>query len=61
MRQNGIDMPDPDFSTGPGGGGGLFRNGDRSDPKFQAADEECRSAFQNLPGPFGGGTTGSAN
>jgi hypothetical protein len=60
MREHGIDFPDPDFSGGPmggrGGGGGAFgRSGaDRDDPKFQAAQEACQSAFDDLGGPPGG-------
>lgn len=63
MRDQGVDMPDPDFSGGQGGfqggppgtgqGGqrrGPFGNLDRNDPKVQAAIEQCRSAFSNLPG-----------
>jgi len=72
MRQHGINIPDPNFNSGGGGfgfggggaggggggGGGPFGNINRNDPKFQAANEACRSAFQNLPrrgGFFGGG------
>ncbi|HUP32638.1 MAG TPA: hypothetical protein VM184_06345 [Gaiellaceae bacterium] len=57
MRQHGVDVPDPDFSQGggPGGGGGPFGGLDRDDPDFQAANEECRSAFAGLGGRFGGG------
>ena len=52
MRDNGFDMPDPDFSgsgAGPAGagpgGGGLFGSLDPEDPAFQAADETCRTVF----------------
>jgi hypothetical protein len=61
MRQNGINMPDPTFGPNgeiqiqvQGGAGGA-----PNDAKFRAADEKCRSAFQNVPGgpPGGGGTS----
>lgn len=67
MRENGVDMPDPDFaSEGSGGQGPGSRLGfntgdyDRSDPTFQAADEACREIFggSNLPGFLGGGPGG---
>ncbi|HEV7863228.1 MAG TPA: hypothetical protein VGR20_11025, partial [Acidimicrobiia bacterium] len=55
MREHGIDMPDPTFGTGGGvtlsigkegdGGPGI----DPSDPKFEAAQQACGSAF----GPAG--------
>jgi hypothetical protein len=63
MRDQGIDVPDPDFSQGPGGGGGLFgADGiDPSDPDFQAAQEECRHVFEDLGiGPPGGGEEGAS-
>jgi hypothetical protein len=40
-----------------GGGRGLFGNLDRNDPKVQAAAQDCRSAFTDVPG-FGGGQGG---
>ncbi len=63
IRDNGFDMPDPDFSNatpGQGGGGGPFSGIDRSDPAFQAAAEACSDllpgAGRGLPrGPGGGG------
>lgn len=62
MRENGIDMPDPDFSQGFGpGGGGLFLEIDPNDPEFQEAAEECRGVFEGTFGPgglFGGGGPG---
>lgn len=56
MRDEGIDMPDPDFSGGGGpGGGGFFEGLDRDDPDFQAADGVCRDMLQDaLPEPLGG-------
>jgi hypothetical protein len=50
MRDNGIDMPDPDFSEG-----GAFAIGgegfDPDDPEFQAADEVCRPLLEEvIPG-----------
>ncbi len=43
MRDNGIDMPDPDFS----GSGGVIEIGDQdvTDSQFEAADEVCRRVF----------------
>lgn len=66
MRDNGYDMPDPDFSgVGPGGGGGgPFGEVDPNDPTFIAASEACdeilSSAFgeggiRRGPPPAGGG------
>lgn len=61
MRDNGFDMPDPDFSTfgqGPGGGpggGGPLGAIDQSDPDFQAASELCQDF---LPGFGQGGGPG---
>jgi hypothetical protein len=56
MRDNGVDIPDPDFSAQGGPGGGLFggRDIDRDDPAFQAAEEICQ---EEIPG-FGGGPGG---
>ena len=61
MRENGYDMPDPDFSNfgqpgqgdGPGaGGGGPFGAIDQSDPTFQTAQEACAGIFggDRVPG-----------
>lgn len=61
MRENGYDMPDPDFSAPrePGqGGGGPFGGGiDPEDPAFQAAHEACADVVGDLgriPGAGGG-------
>jgi hypothetical protein len=69
MRDNGYDMPDPDFSNfgqpgqGQGqGGGGPFGQIDREDPDFVAASEACgdilggigRGGFGGRPGGGGG-------
>ena len=69
MRDNGVDMPDPDFSSAPTpgqGGGGPFASLDREDPTFVAANEICLAEFGgDLPfrpggrGP-GGGQGGGA-
>lgn len=53
IRDNGYDMPDPDFSNflggqggGGGGGGGPFgEDFDPQDPEFQSALEECEDVF----------------
>ncbi len=57
MRDNGYDMPDPDFSAAPGqgGGGGPFGQIDREDPAFQAAQAACADV---LPGIGRGGGLG---
>ena len=46
MRDNGIDMPDPDPNGGPGALAGV----DPGDPEFQEALEACQDVF----GPGGG-------
>lgn len=66
MRDNGIDMPDPDFSQGfgpgSGGGAGIFgEDVDVDSPEFQAAAEECQTVFEGqfgLGGPGSGGDDG---
>jgi hypothetical protein len=61
VRENGYDMPDPDFSTAraPGqGGGGPFGGLDREDPAFQTALAACSDTFgagAPIPGTGGGG------
>jgi len=56
MREQGIDMPDPDFSSFLLGGGedGIspFGDVDFDDPEVLAAVEECRDVFAGLG--FGG-------
>lgn len=48
MREQGIDMPDPDFS---GEGGGAFRMEEPEDPeKFEAAQKECEDLIGAPPG-----------
>jgi hypothetical protein len=64
LRDQGIDVPDPDFGNleeggTPGQGGGPFGDIDRSDPEFQAAFEECQDVFTG--GPFGPGGPGSGD
>jgi hypothetical protein len=60
VRDNGYDMPDPDFSTprSPGsGGGGPFGGLDREDPAFQTALAACSDIFGDgapIPGTGGG-------
>lgn len=56
LRDQGLTVDDPDFSSGGGfggGGGGLFGDLDQDDPKVQAALEECQGAFGGQT-PFGG-------
>jgi hypothetical protein len=51
MRNNGYDLPDPNFSNQ--GSRGPFGDAiDQNDPAYKKADAVCRS---NLPGLFGGG------
>ncbi|MEN8234503.1 MAG: hypothetical protein ABFR89_06220 [Actinomycetota bacterium] len=61
MRDNGYDMPDPDFSTrgtpGQGGGGPFGGALETDDPAFQTALEACGSMFggeRPIPGTGGG-------
>ena len=58
LRDQGIDMPDPDFSQGfgPGAGGraGIFGDLDPQSPEFQAAAQECQGIFEGGFGPGGG-------
>jgi hypothetical protein len=46
MRDNGVDMPDPDFS----GNGGIIDlgAGGMNEDEFQAADDICRSVFESF-------------
>ena len=64
MRDNGYDMPDPDFSSfGPGGGdgepgqggGGPFGDIDFDDPDFMSAQLECEDLLSGFRGPGQGG------
>lgn len=64
MRDNGYDMPDPEFSTEPGqgdGGGPFGGSIDPEDPSFVSALEACEAAFGGTlrfgrgGGPGGGG------
>ena len=61
MRDNGYDMPDPDFSnSGPGTGGepgqgGPFGSIDFDDPDFVAAQLECQEILGSFRGPGEGG------
>lgn len=63
MRENGYEMPDPDFSgsgpggdePGEGGGGGPFGQLDRDDPDFIAAQEACEDMLGGFAPGRGGG------
>ncbi len=61
MRDNGYDMPDPEFGTpgeGNGQGGGPFGEIDPADPAYQAAFDVCEEVFGGsirLPGTGGPG------
>jgi hypothetical protein len=60
MRQNGYDMPDPDFSQG--GGPGVFGNIDQDDPAYQKAHEACKQHLAQLQeGRAGGGNSGGGS
>lgn len=57
MRDNGYDMPDPDFSSfgpGAGGGGGPFGELDRDDAVFQKAQAACEDVLAGFERPGGG-------
>jgi len=60
VRDAGFDIPDPDFSAGPGQGG-PFGGLDRTDPDLQAALEECGEILGDTgrgQGPPPGGGNG---
>jgi hypothetical protein len=67
LRDQGLDVADPDLSGGPDiesdeGGGGIRSTGplgiDFQDPEVQAALEQCQEYMPNFPGgPGGGGPT----
>jgi hypothetical protein len=44
MREHGVDMPDPDLSSG----GGMIDLGSADGDEFEAADNECRPLLANL-------------
>ncbi len=57
MRDEGIDVPDPDFSTTSGpGGGGMLGDVDRTDPAVIAALETCQSDFAAARDAIAAGT-----
>jgi len=61
MRDNGYDMPDPDFSNfglpgGDGPNGGPFGELDIEDPAFEQAFQSCQDILAGFAGP---GTAGS--
>ncbi|MEO1059238.1 MAG: hypothetical protein AAFY28_20215, partial [Actinomycetota bacterium] len=70
LRDNGLDVDDPDFENfgpgggGGGGGGGLFGEGfNPQDPAVQPVIEECQSLFAGgdfAPGGGRGGPGGGA-
>jgi hypothetical protein len=55
MRDEGIDMPDPETVSGPGGGGGAIAFGASGDDQeaFQAAMEACDEFLQQARGARG--------
>ena len=57
MRDEGIDVADPDFSTTSGpGGGGMLGDVDRTDPAVIAALETCQSDFAAARDAIAAGT-----
>jgi hypothetical protein len=50
MRDNGVDMPDPDPNSGGFGLGTGGQSFDRDDPAFQKALQACRDKLTFLPG-----------
>lgn len=52
LRDNGYDVPDPDFSVG--GGRGFLQDIDQNDPAFQAASAACSDILSSIGrGPGG--------
>lgn len=50
MRENGIDLPDPDFTQGVTS---IFGDDvDVTQPGFDEADDACRFVFDDVPDPF---------
>ncbi len=58
LRDNGLDVPDPDLTTGPGGGGGgpFGPDFDPNDPATIAAIDACEDVFTNIGAGRGGGS-----
>jgi hypothetical protein len=52
MRDHGVDVPDPQFGSGPGGGGGILFQGkvDTDSPAFREASEACEDKLPRPPG-----------
>ncbi len=48
MRDNGFDMPDPDFSGLALRGDGPFGEVDLEDPAFESALEQCDDILANI-------------
>ena len=58
MRDNGFDMPDPDFSRfalpgEDGPGAGPFGDLDPEDPAFEQAFQSCEDSLPGFTGPGG--------
>ena len=63
MRDNGYDMPDPDFSNfgipgGDGPSGGPFGELDFQDPAFEQALQSCQYILAGFTGPGSAGNGG---
>lgn len=50
MRENGFDLPDPDFGAAPTEG--VFGDVDFTDPAFEAALKSCEDVLTQLPFDF---------
>jgi hypothetical protein len=55
MRENGYDMPDPDFSQGQGAVRGFFGSLDQDDPAYKKAHKACEQHLAQLQGGGAGG------
>ena len=53
MRDNGFDMPDPDFANLTTTGR-LYPEFDLDDPDFESAFEACQDSLPGIPGIAGG-------
>lgn len=60
LRDQGLEVDDPDFSAGGPGGGGILGDLDRDDPEVQAAMEICIEEAGFTGGGPGGGPGGPA-
>lgn len=59
MRDNGVDMPDPEIDGGRVTMGGPGSGLDQNDPAFQEAQEACQDIMSGLGGGPGAGSSGA--